>query len=99
MIDKVIKGLTECVKAGLEKACPADCPYYLICFPDVGPADPFVPLMQDALTLLKEQEPVEPEVEVLNETDRLYRCPRCHKCLFYEKQKYCDQCGRAVKWE
>jgi len=48
--------------------------------------------------LLKEQEPVEPEVEVLNEIDRLYRCPKCHKCFFYEKQKYCDQCGQAVKW-
>lgn len=51
------------------------------------------------LALLKEQEPIEPEVEVLNEIDRLYRCPKCHKCFFYEKQKYCDQCGQAVKWE
>ena len=49
--------------------------------------------------LLKEQEAINPEVEVLNEIDRLYRCPRCHKCFFYEKQKYCDQCGQAVKWE
>ena len=49
--------------------------------------------------LLKEQKPVEPEEEVLNEIDRLYRCPKCHKCFFYEKQKYCDQCGQAVKWE
>ena len=53
----------------------------------------------DALELLKEQEAVEPEVEVLNEIDRLYRCPKCHKCFFYEKQKYCDLCGQAVKWE
>lgn len=51
------------------------------------------------LELLKEQEAVEPEVEVLNEIDRLYRCPTCHKCFFYEKQKYCDQCGQKVKWE
>jgi len=51
----------------------------------------------DALALLKEQEAVEPEVEVMNEIDRLYRCPKCHKCFFYEKQKYCDQCGQAVK--
>lgn len=56
-------------------------------------------IASDALELLKEQEPVEPEVEVLNEIDRIYRCPKCHKCLFYEKQKFCDQCGRAVKWE
>ena len=49
--------------------------------------------------LLKEQEAVKPEVEVLNEIDRLYRCQRCHKHFFYEKQKYCDQCGQAVKWD
>lgn len=54
--EKVIKGLTKCVTAGLEKACPTDCPYFLQCFPDVGPADPFMQLMQDALALLKEQE-------------------------------------------
>ena len=53
--EKVIKGLTECVAAGLEKACPADCPYFLQCFPGVGLATPFVSLMADALTLLKEQ--------------------------------------------
>ena len=56
-------------------------------------------LLTDALALLKEQEAVKPEVEVLNEIDRLYKCPRCHKHFFYEKQKYCDQCGQAVKWE
>lgn len=55
--------------------------------------------MLDAMELLKEQEAVEPEVEVLNEIDRLYRCPKCHKCFFYEKQKYCDQCGQEVKWK
>ena len=49
--------------------------------------------------LLKEQEAIEPEVDVLNEIDRLYRCPKCHKHFFYRKQKYCDQCGQAVKWE
>jgi len=46
----------------------------------------------------EEQEAVEPEVETLNEIDRIYRCPKCHKHFFYEKQKYCDQCGRKVKW-
>ena len=56
-------------------------------------------LMNDAIALLKEQEAVEPEVEVLNEVDRLYKCPKCHKHFFYRKQKYCDQCGQAVKWD
>lgn len=62
-----------------------------------------VKTVEDALDIindvLKEHEAVEPEVEVLNEIDRLYRCPKCHKCFFYEKQKYCDQCGQKVKWE
>ena len=56
-------------------------------------------IVEDALALLKEQEAVEPKVEVLNEIDRIYRCPKCHKHFFYEKQKYCDQCGQAVKWK
>lgn len=92
MIDKVIKGLTACVTAGLEKACPADCPYFLICFPDVGPADPFVPLMQDALALLKEQEPV-PVPE-----DKINKC-ECGKTVCrYWHPKFCGFCGRELLW-
>ena len=53
----------------------------------------------DALVLLKEQEAVAPELEVLTTIDRIYRCPKCHKCFFYKKQKYCDRCGQAVKWD
>lgn len=56
-------------------------------------------LLQYTVAMLKEQEAVEPEIEVLNEIDRLYRCSRCHKHFFYEKQKYCDECGQEVKWE
>ena len=55
-------------------------------------------LVRDAIALLKEQEAVDPEVEVLNEIERLYKCPKCHKHFFYRRQKYCDQCGQAVKW-
>ena len=55
--------------------------------------------IDDALELLKEQEAVEPEVEVLNEIDRLYRCQRCHGYLFYDGQKYCGRCGQGVKWD
>ena len=54
--------------------------------------------IKKAIDLMKEQEPVEPEVEFLNEIDRLYRCPKCHKHFFYRKQRFCDQCGQAVKW-
>ena len=84
--EKVIKGLECCTGLGCHHGCE-----YL----NSGCTEL---LKKDALALLNEQEAVEPEVEVLNEIDRLYRCPRCHKHFFYEKQKYCDQCGQAVKW-
>ena len=90
MIDKqkIIDGL-ECCSGRV--SCNS-CPYN-------GMDDCVDVLKRRALELLKEQEAVEPEVEVMNEIDRIYRCPKCHKCFFYEKQKYCDQCGQAVKWE
>ncbi len=88
--EKVIKGL-ECCTFILGKRKCSECPYQK----DNG----CYQLQDDFHALLKDQDAVEPEVEVLNEIDRLYRCPRCHKHFFYEKQKYCDQCGQAVKWE
>lgn len=88
--EKVLKGLEVCTSK--PPTCTG-CPYFDECKIDAQK------LKEDALSMLKEQEPVEPEVEVLNEIDRLYRCQKCHKHFFYEKQKYCDQCGQAVKWE
>lgn len=58
--------------------------------------DPWAKEMAEKL--LKEHDAVEPEVEVLNEIDRLYKCPKCHGYLFYDGQKYCDRCGQEVKW-
>ena len=93
--ERVIKSIANCPRLPFDlcfgECQDCDCPYY-------GEAG-IEKLHHDALALLKEQEAVEPEVEVLNEIDRLYRCPKCHKCFFYEKQKYCDQCGQAVKWK
>lgn len=96
----VIKGLTECVAAGLEKACPANCPYFLKCFPDVGLATPFVPLMADALAMLKEQEAVEPILkrEGRNKYYNYYVCPRCNEEVVYD-QNYCSECGAKFMWE
>jgi len=84
--EKVLKALKHCIS---EITCRR-CPYEKI--------ECTITLKKDVLALLKEQEAVEPEVEVLNEIDRLYKCPRCHKHFFYKKQKFCDQCGQAVKW-
>jgi hypothetical protein len=97
-MEKVKKGLECCKESTNEdpfRGC-SECPYNYI---SISVQDCRSVLSADALELLKEQEAVEPEVEVLNEIDRLYRCPKCHKYFFYEKQKYCEQCGQAVKWE
>ena len=53
---------------------------------------------RDAITLLKEKEPVEPEVYYVG-TDKykFYRCPVC-KIDWHYKGNYCLGCGRAVKW-
>lgn len=79
--EKVIKWMENCVK-GYEKACPEDCPYFQQCFPDEK-AIPFMPLMQDAISLLKEQEEQE-EIE--------YR--EKHPCEFCQEY-LCDGCTYA----
>ena len=79
-----------------EKHSCVHCPYfseynfYSVC--------QFASLVKDTIALLKAQEPMKPEIEVLNEIDRLYRCPACHKYYFHKKQRFCDNCGKAVKW-
>lgn len=56
----------------------------------------FVP---NALVLLKEQEPIEPIVERINELDSLFRCRGCGAYVLFRKQRYCHACGREVKWD
>jgi len=62
-------------------------------------------LKHEAMEMLKEQEPIEPKVDVDE-----WRCRNCgHKLehqellgenvLFHEQYNYCPQCGRAVKWD
>ena len=61
--------------------------------------------VEDILTLLKAQEPVEPRVG----HDGWYRCGNCNNPLasgervkhFYGHPwpKYCEECGRMVKWD
>lgn len=72
---------------------------------DVTAIDCMEELMADALALLKEQEPVEPSVDV-----DTYVCPNCgHRLehqgmlgdnvIFDEQYNFCPACGKAVKWE
>ena len=48
--------------------------------------------------LLKEQEPVEP-IPPTDESD-LWKCGNCNHQLFRcTHQRYCEMCGKKVKWE
>ena len=50
------------------------------------------------LELLKWQEPVEP-IPPTDESD-LWKCGNCNHQLFRcTHQRYCDMCGKKVKWE
>ena len=51
--------------------------------------------LTDAITLLKEQEP-----KLVRIDEDSVHCPSCGNELFtYPRQKFCDECGQAVKWE
>ena len=51
--------------------------------------------LDDAITLLKAQEPVEP---IILGGNWWYQCGRCKEAVGYH-DKYCKACGRAVKWD
>lgn len=52
----------------------------------------------EAITLLKEREPIEPTPPT-DESD-LWRCGNCNHQLFRcTHQRYCEMCGKQVKWE
>ena len=48
----------------------------------------------DAIELLKEQEPVKPI-----ENAGFYYCGACKYAFTSGRQKFCSDCGRAVKWD
>lgn len=58
-------------------------------------------MLDDALELLKAQEPVKPTVRYMEEYDGhgsdWYVCGACEMPIF-PADKYCRHCGRAVKW-
>ena len=94
-LEKVIKGLEHC---GQPTVCDG-CPY------KTGMAGKcFTRLKSDALELLKAQEPVKPRAEETSLTyfygDK-YSNHFCGECgaVLSNGQKYCSECGRAVKWD
>ena len=92
--DRVIYDLERCV-CKVPDAC-SDCSKRR---EGLVPLECMEELMKDALELLKRQEASFPEMELFGNAYRAYRCPNCHKALFYQGQKFCDDCGKAVKWE
>lgn len=98
---KVIKGLEMCIK---DIECTG-CPYEEECFDVTDDRQFGESMMRDALTLLKEQEAVEPK-EIVNEHFPIgdfrrtigWHCGKCGKTLMGDGD-YCSYCGRAVKWE
>lgn len=91
--EKVIKGLECCSDAVLE--CGENCPYWNI-------ENCQSSMQDDALALLKAQEPIEPYTERDGRTT-FFLCGGCNKPLCIAKDSYkpkhCPECGQAVKWD
>ena len=86
--EKVIAGLRYHYND--ESSCMG-CPYH-------GIDDCRDVLMKDELEMLNEMEAVEP-IPPTDESD-LWKCGNCNHQLFRcAQQRYCEMCGRKVKWE
>lgn len=95
--EKVIRGLERHLKyeTNTESGAICDeCPYHEE--NDLGAC--YLQIFKDTLELLKEQEPVIPKEERLNDVDSIYRCGNCGTHFYYRQQKYCAICGREAKW-
>ena len=92
--EDVIKGLECCVKHfGECKLCPYGNGF---CNCDCGKQ-----LYADAITLLKEQEPVsvqKKQMEMVGLQTWDWACGNCGQTVLFSA-KYCPWCGRAVKWK
>lgn len=61
----------------------------------------FDKLIKDALKTIdeleKRNEPVTP-VREIGSYSQIFRCRNCDTLMVFQKQKYCHECGQAVKW-
>lgn len=91
-IEKVIKGLEECVSAGKCQDC---------IYGKEHPALSCKALLNDALELLKKQVPIAPIVNTNGYGVKFYYCPNCNIDFYCHSpwDNYCKNCGQAVKWE
>lgn len=92
--DEVIRGLECCLAVTKCGMCPYNTEDDLWCGNNNL-------LLEDALVLLKAQEPVEPkknDVELAGLRTWEWACPECN-CILIYRANYCSCCGRAVRWE
>ena len=99
--EKVMKALETCL-SGDPDLCD-ECPYF------TGRIDCSHKMETDALALLREQEPVKPEIRenyFRIRENRWFVCGKCGNGLTKVlpdgkpaiNTKYCNLCGKAVKW-
>lgn len=89
--EKVIKSIKACAHHPDHDCESCDyCDDNLWCYNDQ--------LIEDFISLLKEQEPVAPVL-----VGRMWECGKCHAPvgIFMDDQRdqFCRTCGRSVKWE
>ena len=104
-LEKVTKGLERCIEKQDTVAnkthgfnCTA-CPYFRKC--DSSGYLIGLPLMRDALALLKAQEPVSVQkkhMEMVGLQTWDWACGNCGQTVLFSAN-FCPWCGRAVKWE
>ena len=91
--EKVMWSLARC-SCGVPDAC-SDC-----CYDNWPPRICVQHLTNDALTLLKAQEPKLVHVTADINHRKIGECPTCGKWINSgDYPNYCGHCGKAVKWE
>ena len=86
-------------KARVKAAIYLDVPEWQI-GKDVSVYFPDTMLKRGKCERLEEQEPISPTPAYLNiyKAAGFYHCGKCH-AIIVENQKYCHDCGQAVKWK
>ena len=92
--EKVIRGL-ECIAQQAGNGVCGECAYFrpFTDDPDCGWCDQ-VAIGNDALALLREQEPVEP---IRKRETGTQRCGICGTFICAPPNRFCPNCGRRVK--
>lgn len=99
--EKVIEWADKCTSPAHESEDCNGCPYHLN---HEGFYSCIECLMRDTVAMLEEQEAVEPIRHYARSSMKpygmefWYTCGSC-KAEILENDKFCHECGRAVKWE